>query len=307
MKYFTREWIKNNSVSSLHLLLFADRGADVFSEEHFREVYDDALATYLETKREVFEAFKPTIDNVDKIDNIYEYMADDGAADDDEPDETDGGDDTDADTSDGTGAEETFDEAAETDAFVKVYEERLALYTEVLPDDIKKNIVDMRVLALGKATKKVMHQIEKFCVVTLKDVNKVSRRYADYFLGISAEVPDDYRDELTLKTTKIAAVDITGDGVCISLDNSESDSPNQKLILKDGIATLDEGICGNYWTFDEIYITDDGFELDILAKVPFEEKYAEARFTCTDIGVITDGEDNDEAIDADDDNDDDGE
>jgi roadblock/LC7 domain-containing protein len=136
---------------------------------------------------------------------------------------------------------------------------------EILPEEILKDIADIRVYALDKGSHKVVEAVTQFCENNKRIVDRAAEEYARY-----------YKDELipndcgVVKNIKfhdciITEVKLENECISISFDNSggftdivEMQLHNYKIIKQDYLLE------NSWWLYEEVYMRDGKYELHVL-------------------------------------------
>lgn len=136
---------------------------------------------------------------------------------------------------------------------------------KILPEEILKNIADIRVFVLDKASRKVIKAVTRFCEDNEKSVNRTIKEYQKYYKKVSRLFEKDIVENINFHDCNIIDIKQTEKSLSISFDNSggftdidEMQLENYKIIKQDSL------LQNCWWLYDEIYKINDKYELHVL-------------------------------------------
>lgn len=243
MKYFTKEWYNKMQRTGMHMLLRIDERCSKYSDELFAELYNKERDRYLKIMSfcEDFNEFTNLMISIDKNFSNLDIEV----------------------------QKRRFEEFKEeelggltlSDKFDDKIKLALQGLKEKLDKEFFKEVMDVRVLALGYATEEIYRRLENLSNENEKFVNSKIKEYADYLRENMNEglaiLDEDLHDSFITKIEK------KDNDLCMSLE--VIGSSNKMIIFKDYEIILDEGIEDGYWLYNEVYRTGSGLEIHILA------------------------------------------
>lgn len=134
---------------------------------------------------------------------------------------------------------------------------------EKLPAEILDQVADVRVLALGKATRKVKKMIDKYCAEDDREFEKAFENYSKYWDSISDKIPDNIKENYDFHDCMILEIKNIGDDIVFELDNAGGFTDIKRIIYKKAEMIENNFTKDCYWMYDEIYLADGSFEFHI--------------------------------------------
>lgn len=243
MKYCTKEWYQTMQKTDFHLLLKVSKKAEVFSEEYYRELYVKKETEQMRMDEEVSKVTFEEICFEEEFPSHEEY---DKARKDFEKNST------------------KFDPEETKKNFRVNFEESIEYLKSSLPADILAKVADIRVLALDCCTAEVKRLITKFCKNNEKTVElamkKLEKAEQEQF---GENIP--YFASESFHDCLITSLEKSGKDIVIKLDNSGGFTDCTGIVFKNAeIIEQDGDLSGAWWLYDEIYKTDNGFEIHAL-------------------------------------------
>jgi len=262
MKYMTKEWYETMQKTSFHLLLKVSKNAESFSEDYFRDLYKHEEKKWIELQKEVSEV---------KFEDIYPEVFH-------------------ATYPDGTPLEESLFEEARKSYFEQREQARLDFNNRPefnvgeekkrfkqsfrsnvkhlkrsFPESILVKVADIRVLALGYASREVKQEISQFCKQNEKSIHSAMAAYQkQYRKQFKTEVPA-FAEELNLHDCKVLSCRRTGNDVVMSLDNSGGFTNISTIRMKNcDVIKQDAPLHGAWCLYEEIYKSGERFEIHFL-------------------------------------------
>lgn len=175
-----------------------------------------------------------------------------------------------------------FDEETEKKNFVKIQEYERKRYEANLPEGIKEKIADMRVFALGYCSGEVLKALKMLDRDTRKKLKQTEEK--EMRARLAENLPAELTDKIIFHDCEVTKVSFEGRDIIIKFDITGGFTIYDTLIFRNAeIVEQEESILNARWIYDELYRTDDGYEIHIM----FEgEKFSEL---FADIGDIKEG------------------
>lgn len=289
MKYFTKEWYKDTQKTDIHLLMSTTRKADKFDEKYFRNLYKKELNQFLKDEKEMCEMTEEDLfdesdwDEISVLNedghmiNVSEIMSQE------EVNEL-----RNNILNEEKEVAENFEiEPYDEEKLIKQFEEnhvdKIECLKESLPVDILKDVADIRVLALDKASRHIKKRIEKYCRENEKRSDKVINEYSKYFGKIKNNIPKKILENYEFHDCEILSIEKIGNDIIFNLDNSGGFADVNKIKYKNA-KILENNLDENaYWIYDEIYVLDEGYEFHIGISANNEYDYDYISITATDV------------------------
>lgn len=228
MKYFTKEWYELCQKTSFHLLLEEDKQAETFSEEFFQQLYNNKFNDWFDLQEEI-----ASIMETNGTVNSDEY--------------------------------EPFNREKAIEQFFDVFIHNQEYLKGGLPEIILKQIADIRVFTLDKATHTVINAVTKFCEDNEMSVKTTSENYRRYFKEASSSFEKEIIENFGFHDCTIIKSVQNGNSLTLHLDNTggftdidEVTFENPTIIKQDGL--LED----SWWLYEEIYKVDDKYEFHVL-------------------------------------------
>jgi len=259
MKYFTKEWYELCQKTCAHLLLEESKEAEQFSEEYFQALYQRKLSEYLFSQEEMSKVsfndiFTAEIDPEflegvpkDKVEEIKRVVLEEREQ-----------------------AKENYkqivyDAEKSTQQFSELLRSNVERAKKVLPEDIFKDIADIRVFALDKATKTTISRVSAFCEKNESIMKKAIKDYSTYYTGIKPKLDNNIIEKMNFHDCKVLNLDIDEEVLSIRLDNSGGFTDVSRVDFEHGkITKQEDSLEGYWWLYDEIYLTREGYEIHVL-------------------------------------------
>lgn len=235
MKYFTQKWLQNTMNTGLFLPLDAKKKAGKFSEEYFQKLYQCKLIKFIEQEKLV---------HVFQKDPEYTSVFVDFGGD-------------------------MSDPAA---SFAEMYEFKLSNIKQYLPDNIRRNIADIRVLALNTATWKNKVRIEWLARKERMAMEKPFKEYRAYYKRNRKKLEKHFNEDFNLHDEIIPRMYFQGSDFVMDIE-SEFDEMNPcQLIFQNAKIVKSAGdFIRAYWKYDEIYLEGNSVEMHIAIGAEISE------------------------------------
>ncbi len=166
--------------------------------------------------------------------------------------------------------------------YLRALDERIADLQKIIPEDILENIADMRVFALNKATPSVHKKLRIYCDNAQKKVDRTLREYEDYYNTTS--IPSDIDDNLGFHDAVIVSAAEKNGDLKLDFDISQSFAFKSSVTFHNvGIIEKEADFEGCVWLYDELYQTENGYEVHILAQSADMENLVCFTLSCENI------------------------
>ena len=248
MKYMTKDWYNDSQKASYHLDLKKSKQAETFSEEFYQQIYEDFLFEMMEFYEELLDMpFKefcedyfedvesPTEEDIEKAHIEYDdFLA-------------------------------RFELKKMRKELDESHESNIANYKENIPQEILDKVADIRVFALDFASPIVKKEITAFSKKKEKETNKVIKEYYKYFKKLLKENKNTFIDDFDFHDCVITSCLEQDNNLTLSLDNFGGFTDITGIVFKNyTIIKQDSSLKDAWWLYEEIYKTNDGYELHIL-------------------------------------------
>lgn len=161
--------------------------------------------------------------------------------------------------------EKFFDRAACEAEFRKDWEARMAEYAAVLPQSILDQVADLRVLALGSATREVKQSIARFCKQNEDKLEQINRDYCSLIERKPGRYPDRIMAYYGFCDCLVTGLEWQGPDLILRLDRTGTENPVQAVTWRQAeILEEEPGVVGSIWSCEELYPTEQGFEFHAL-------------------------------------------
>jgi hypothetical protein len=266
MKFFTKEWFDLSKHSHIDLLMCVTKPAETFSEEYYQNLYSAMLKQHLRQHKQMSEltaedVFGPRewepltiVNNEGEFTDaalVFSHEELEKALE---------------------GINHQMQEAYENyvpyvyneEALIKQFDEMLdrkkKLLEALLPEDILRDVADIRVLALDKASKDIKTRIRDFCAQNEAKVLETRQEYEKYYKSIESTLPEKIRKEYGFHDCRVTGLEQTGTDVIIDIDYRGGFTNVCKIIYHNAAVIEQENLVGSWWLYDEIYIMKDSYE-----------------------------------------------
>ncbi|MNI13539.1 hypothetical protein D3C73_667710 [compost metagenome] len=231
MKHFTKEWYKLCQKTSFHLSLEEEKHAETFSEEFFQQLYNTELTSWLNLQEEVASIMKKneTVNTNDN--NEYEPF----------------------------NKEKTIVQFHDGFIYNQEYLKR------ELPKTILKQIADIRVFTLNKATRTVINAITKYCEDNEKSVNATIEDFRRYMGKVSNTLDKEIIDNFRFHDCTITNSVQEDMSLILLLDNSGGFTNIDQVTFKNFNIIKQEGsLEDSWWLYEEVYKVNNRYEFHAL-------------------------------------------
>lgn len=268
MKYFTKEW--QNNYKDICLELEVSLKAGRFSEKYYQDLYNAKLKEFLEEEKEMSEMEDG--ENEEDLWNEIHFFDDNGnlvnardvmTEEEFEKLREEILENERQSMEDYEEEIEPYDEDKLTESFLEMHNREVEELRQKLPAEILDQVADVRVLALGKATRKVKKMIDKYCAEDDRNFEKAFENYSKYWDSISDKIPDNIKENYDFHDCMILKIKNIGDDIVFELDNGGGFTDIKRIIYKKAEMIESNFAKDCYWMYDEIYLADGGFEFHI--------------------------------------------
>lgn len=165
--------------------------------------------------------------------------------------------------------------------FKDFFSDNMDMLKNNLPKSILNEVCDIRVLALNYATKEVIDKIKKFCK---KNENIVQKAFDDYNKDFERQFRNckpKFINEWGFHDCNIITFKKIDKDYHMNLDNTGSFTEINNVIFKNAkIIKQESDLNGTWWLYDEIYKTDDKYEIHVLL---WKEDLIDFIIQCSDV------------------------
>ena len=274
MRYMTQEWYNGFQPSPALSALRASKHAEIFLERYFQALYRRKLRAHLKKVKEYSEysfedeypdyagPFDGRLEDYESAEE-FERARNEYASDREEL---------------RAKWEPTiYDEARERVEFEEAYRERMDYLREELPEDILKQVADIRVLALQVAAPEVKAQIQRFVNAAERKCIRPAKAYWKGFEKLLKKYPDSFLQRFYFHDSAISGIQKRGKNLVVSLNNERWNTCENEItritFVNCEILRRDKDLTGSDWLYEEIYEIKGGWEIHVMA---FHEEHTKA-------------------------------
>ncbi len=164
------------------------------------------------------------------------------------------------------------DECGQYKANEESYRETHKMFVELLrerlPDAIRQEIADVRVLELGVVTKENKRKLEKLIRMQRAEMDRPLYEYQRIYKTISEKIKKHVNfdvDNMSFHDSTVLSAHVEGNDFIIELESDYTPPENLRLILRNAkILKHESNYLSASWLYDEIYLINDGIELHVL-------------------------------------------
>ena len=151
---------------------------------------------------------------------------------------------------------------------------------EIAPYGLLDQIADIRVFALGYCTSSIFEQLKRISQQNEEEVNRISE--ACRIAARAEQIPEDICRKFGFHDCKVTDYSV-GRNIMIQLDTSVGFTNYDKITFVDvTVINQEEPIIGSIWIYDELYRTEQGYEVHVLF---CSDETQELTICCSDIIV----------------------
>ena len=261
MKYFTKAWYELSQKTGIHFLLEEDEKAQAFSEEYFQDLYEQKLKNWLELQERAascsFEEIFPEEIAIENFgDNISQEEIEVIKASYREQREL---------AKERFDSREPFDREKAAKQFHEAFLFNQGHYRNILPGEILDNIADIRVFALGRASRQVIDAVTRFCENNQEQMAEVIREYRKYYESAAESFEESIVQNLNFHDCVILDLVQSERSLSIFFDHSAGFTDIDEVRFDNyEILKLEDSLKKAWWLYDELYRTNDKYELHVL-------------------------------------------
>lgn len=218
--------------TSFHLLLEEEKQAETFSEEYFQQLYHIEFNSWL-TLQEEMDSILKSNDTVNRDDDNNNY--------------------------------EPFNKEKAIEQFHDVFIYNQAILKKGLPETILEQIADLRVVALFKATRKVINAVTKFCEGNERSVTTTGENYGRYYKEASISFDKGIVENFGFHDCTIIKSVQNDTNLTLLLDNTGGFTDIAEVTFENfNIIKQDDLLEDTWWLYEEVYKVNDKYEFHIL-------------------------------------------
>jgi len=260
----TKEWYETMQNTSFHLPLRVSKKAGMFSEDYFKKLYKSEEKAWLRLREDISKV---------QFEDIYpdEFQAEYADGRPLEPSEFE------EDKKEYFEMREkarlnfvntpAFDPEQEKKNFKQALQHNVKHLERNLPGEILQEIADIRVLALNHASADIKKEITAYCKENEKAVESATNAYGNEYKNSFKNGKLAFAENFNFHDCKVISCRNKGKDTVLILDNSGGFTTISQIIFKNcSILKQDIHLHGAWWLYDEIYKTDDGYEIHVLLK-----------------------------------------
>ncbi|OPX43318.1 hypothetical protein CLHUN_28660 [Ruminiclostridium hungatei] len=262
MRYFTKEWYELCQKTGAHMLLEETAEAEHFSEQYFKQTYDQKLNEWLSLEEEVasvpFEAVFPAqMEIVDESlsEEELEAFREEYRLKLEEARER-------------FNSREPFSREKESRLFYEGFIQQLEYAGKLLPGQILSQIADLRVFVLDKASRQVIEAVTRFCEENRRVVETAGKAYWEYYekaLQLLEEAEKKVFKSIHFHDCTVKEVKQTGKSFSIVFDNSGGFTGIKEMTLENYTLINQEGLLEEaWWLYEEVYRWEQQYEIHTL-------------------------------------------
>jgi hypothetical protein len=256
MKYFTKEWCQLQT--NLHLSLEESKEAESFSEEYFQRVYDEELNKFLSFEQELSSA---SFDDLYPQEMEIESIQDDLSAEEIQKLKQNYA--MKREVAKESYIPQSYNREEAIDQFTEAYFANLAYLKPLIPEAILREIADIRVFVLDRASRKVIEELKSFSEKNQILADKISENYQRYYQDAYGD--SDPMGDASFHDCKIVEAFQEKNEFTLILDNSGAFTDIRSIKFTNCEILLQEMPLENaWWVYDEIYRNGGNHELHVL-------------------------------------------
>jgi len=155
-----------------------------------------------------------------------------------------------------------FDEEGIKQAFQEQLDWKINYSAKQLPSELLAKIADIRVYALGYCTEEVLEQLMHQSEEIERVINEATEAALKELQ--MQHIPEEISSKLNFHDCTVIGIEASNNLV-ITLNTSGGFTENNRITFtKPNILLKEDGIIGKHWLYNELYRTDEGYELHVL-------------------------------------------
>ncbi|AVK95991.1 DUF4085 family protein [Lysinibacillus sphaericus] len=167
---------------------------------------------------------------------------------------------------------EPFNKEKGIEQFHDIFIHNLMYLKKQLPETIVKQIADIRVFTLDKATRNVINAVTQFCEENYRIVTTVIEDYKRYIKENSTLLDIEIDGDFSFHDCKIIKSIKNDKSLKLLLDNKVSDTNIDEVIFENiNIIKQDDLLEDSWWLYEEIYKVNDKYEFHVLLQNKTED------------------------------------
>lgn len=149
--------------------------------------------------------------------------------------------------------------------FEKLFHSWITRLKENLPNEILKEVKDIRVLALNHASKQVMNKIIEYSQKNRDFCKNSMENYGKIFDNQFKDFKPDFLENFGFHDCTILSINNVNNDLVLVLDNEDTFTIINKIIFKDACIIKQECALENaWWKYEEIYKDGNEYEMHAL-------------------------------------------
>lgn len=256
MKYFTKEWARLSNLTDIHTSL------EILEHEiEYSELFDRKKEEYLSFEKEISEVkFEGIIDEFDE--NVLRNY---GFSDEEIRNAKD---EYDADI---LKMKENFDalplfNAEDAKAsFDRSIEFNQNYLSSILPNHVKEELEDIKLISLDYATPHDYQILENFCIQNQEIVDKAIKEFDTERQSYKSFYQENNLENFGYHDAYVKEIIFENKDLIIDMDNSFGFTEVNKVrFVECEVVKMDEDLIDSYWLYEELYPHEKGIEVHIL-------------------------------------------
>jgi len=288
LKYMTKEWYETCQKTDCYFSLKVSKQAESFSEDYFKTLYKKEEAAWLKSQEEMSNL------SIEEI-YPYEFIAENIDGSPLEPEEFEKAKKEYFEMREQAWLEyddnrPVFDPEQEKKTFKQALRYNIKWLKTNLPDEILRNVADIRVLALDRASAAIKKEITAFCKANNKVMKSALEAYWKEHKKRFRHNEPSFLEMFNFHDCIVISCRKKGTDLIITLDNSGGFTNINQIVFKNCIIMKqDKPLYGAWWLYDEIYFSDRGYEIHALLLGKSGNELLDFIVDVTDVEYKTDG------------------
>lgn len=286
MRYLTKEWYKLCQRIGLHFGMRVHNGAAVYDEALYLRLYKRKEKEFLKTQREVNNIDPRTILEMytGTFIPLGKFVKDEEITEEDKLEYSLPSEEKERimKMAEAYNIRPPFDEEKYKIDFREIQERTIKDAQEKIPYGLLEQIADIRVFSLGYCTKGILSQLKKHSNENELELKNISEQYSKAMQ--SEDIPENIRENFGFHDCKvIEIINEKNQNMVIRLDTSGGLTEFNKItLITPTMFKQDENIVGSIWIYEELYNTENGYEVHVLFE---NDGLSELTIGCKDIRI----------------------
>lgn len=265
MKYYTKEWNNLCQQCDYHYNLRISDKAAIFSDKYYQTLYKRKLNKFLRSQKRQSELTADDIYGIDSGKDDFKVIVESSGMTKEECLQVAEGIRKDILDARANFVPTIYDEEELIRISKDNHKSQIEYLKNIIPTEILKNIVDIRVFALGVTTKSVKKDIRMWCRQNSKEAERISKEYRKVLELNMNDIGIDIIRKYRFHDCRIVHTEYNGDDFIIELDSSGGFTSIDKVIFKNYAVLEKEGdLQDAIWLYEEIYPSNIGNEYHAL-------------------------------------------